>query len=579
MVAKTRKAEQKIPLRQEKNSGADALRACLENAGQSMDESCPVAVLGTNNGTYYFISPLGEVRKFSEQQMNEAGIQGLFGGDLAWLQAYFPIEPGKGKAQTGCEFNVAAVRVYLISRCYKKEIFDDSAPVRSVGVWKNKSGEMPIVHCGNTVLINGAWVKSGFYEGGIIYPAAPAVTRPADNPATTQECREILAGLECWNFELPQGPELALGLLGQAFIAGALDWKAHALFYGPQGSGKTTLARYISAALGSMAHTVANNYTEAGLRQGMSNQARAVLLDEMEADGAYGAMKPVIRMLRQMSSSEGANIRRGTPGGHAQNFRLNGCVMMFCILPPHMEPQDRARIARLKLLPLKLQDNASFNEKQMIRRAQELAPKLFCRAISRAEHFAQACASFKAHLAAAKNLTSRAADQLAAILAGADIFLFNYPPEEADSFEERMEFIQPLIDEWSMDEEENEGQQCLTRLYSSPLNVYSRDENKTIGSVILEALDAQEGKFAREALKQVGILAKDYHTDNHYIMIANNHEGLHRIFRGSKWEGGGWVTSLRYLPGSGSTKNAVRFAGTQMRATIIPAQHLPAAGE
>jgi len=90
---------------------------------------------------------------------------------------------------------------------------------------------------------------------------------------------------------------------------------------------------------------------------------------------------------------------------------------------------------------------------------------------------------------------------------------------------------------------------------------------------------ARQGKFAREALKQTGILVKDYHTDEPHILIANNHEGLHRIYRASKWEGGGWITVLRYLPGTGVTKNAVRFAGTQMRATFVPKPYLPEKGE
>lgn len=136
----------------------------------------------------------------------------------------------------------------------------------------------------------------------------------------------------------------------------------------------------------------------------------------------------------------------------------------------------------------------------------------------------------------------------------------------------------PLIQDWQWDEEENEGQQCLTRLYSSPITPYGREE-KTIATMILEGLDNQSGNFARDALKQIGILIKDYHTQAPHLLIANNHEGLSRVFKGSKWEGGGWITALRYLDEVKSAPLPVRFSGVLSRATIVPAGLLPQKGE
>lgn len=554
-------------------AGEDKLKTLMAQAENFA--SCPIKALGAHNGAYFFMSGMGEIRRFRPNDMNEAGFQSLFDGDLEWLQEHFPITVSGNRSATGCEFNIPAARAHFIRLCSLKGLFDDTTPVRRVGVWPSKSYNDIIIHCGDTVFMNSEWQPAGFETDGAIYPAVPPIKQPADNAANLEECRFILDTLKSWNFELPQGPEIALGLLGQAYIAGALNWKSHGLFYGSQGSGKTTLARFIAAALGPMAHAPTNNYTEAGLRQTMSNQSRTLLLDEMEHDSGSGSMRAVIKMIRQMSSGEGANIQRGSPGGQAQNFRLNGAVMMFCIHPTHLEPQDRARITRLKIKPLTYQTLPDIENR--IKQAEPLSLKLWRRAIERIEHFQSAFAGFKATLMN-EGLTARAADQIATILAGADILLYNHPPEDTDSWQERMQTAQSLIQDWQWDEEENEGQQCLTKLYSSPITPYGREE-KIIATMILEGMDSQSGNFARDALKQIGILIKDYHTQAPHLLIANNHEGLARVFKGSKWEGGGWITALRYLDDVKAAPEAQRFSGVVSRATIIPAPLMPQKGE
>lgn len=71
----------------EKNKPAkkNAVSKAIQNRKampDKMQAECPIEILGTNGGYYYFITPLGEIRKFTETQLNEATLQGLFGGDL-----------------------------------------------------------------------------------------------------------------------------------------------------------------------------------------------------------------------------------------------------------------------------------------------------------------------------------------------------------------------------------------------------------------------------------------------------------------------------------------------------------------
>jgi len=251
--------------------------------------------------------------------------------------------------------------------------------------------------------------------------------------------------------------------------------------------------------------------------------------------------------------------------------------MMFCISPPPLEPQDLSRITRLRLLPLtaKQKSGGKARVKAAIARAAELAPKLWRRAIDRPDHFEKALSMFHSYMTGHMNLSARAADQFGTILAGLDIFMCDYPPEETDSVEKRVEMIRPLIEEWIANEDtENEGQLCLNRLFSSPVNL-GRSDNKTIGKLILEAMDASKGDWARETLLQMGLMLKDFHTKTPCLLVANQHENLRRTaFQDSKWKDG-WMDALRSLPGIGAAGNGISFDGVFSRASAVPFEYLP----
>ena len=59
------------------------------------------------------------------------------------------------------------------------------------------------------------------------------------------------------------------------------------------------------------------------------------------------------------------------------------------------------------------------------------------------------------------------------------------------------------------------------------------------------------------------------------LLVANQHVGLARIFEGSKWSDGRWVTALRYLDGAAPHSKAVRMAGALTRATRLSLELMP----
>src|SRR6185437_9552360 len=108
------------------------------------------------------------------------------------------------------------------------------------------------------------------------------------------------------------------------------------------GSGKSKFLGFAAAALGPQA-IEANNFSEAGLRQSLADEARMLCLDEAETGQgekatAFG-IEQVIRLIRQMSGGGGVKGVRGTADGIAHNFQLPGSAMLACINPP---PTDAA---------------------------------------------------------------------------------------------------------------------------------------------------------------------------------------------------------------------------------------------
>lgn len=527
-------------------------------------DGCLLTPLGHRDGVYYFLSPAGEVRRIAGDKMNARAISSLVDGEVTWFSKCF-----NSNARAG--FDDYAAADYLRRVCREAGFFDPETPQRGPGVWR--VGNDLVVHAGDALLINKKWQRAGIVRGGAIYPASAPIPRPSENPATKEVGRHLLDTLKRWTFSLEIGPELIVGFIGEALLCGAIPWRAHVAVQGQGGTGKTLLTELIAAALGGAAHEVSSDFTEAGLRQSLTGQARAILLDEAEQSEGSLTVVGVIRLLRLMSSRDGALVRRGTAGGSAQLFRVNGVAFLAAVLLPNLAPQDRSRITCLDLGPLDPAVSTS-ETGAAIDKLRAASPALWARAIHEWRRFLETFEAYRAGLIQ-RGCTARTADQLATLAAGRDLLLHDDVPQ-ADGLAHEIERLAPLIAAGQTESTEGEGINCWTHLITSPVDPSHRDEGRTVGELLQRALKP-EGTTARKILEAIGIkIVND--VPNQLVLVSNNHNALARIFKDTHWASGEWVTALRYLPGARAYPNekakesVPRFGASRQRATAIPAE-------
>ncbi len=533
---------------------------------------CPITPLGHRSRAYYFLSPAGELLELKAREFTEIGLISLFDGDRTWLFKQFKRTNSDGDV-TG--FKVKVSGAWLMQACAKQGLFDPATPVRGPGVWRDGDNQV-LVHSGDAILTNGEWVKPGLRRNGYIYAALPKLERPAATPADAELGKALLAALRRWNYELDIGPEIVCGFIGAAMLGGAPRWRAHLYVLAEYGSGKSFLAELVAAALGAAAHPATNSYTEAGLRQALTGEARAIILDEAEHDEGRGRVAKVIELIRFMSSGEGARALRGTTGGQAQGFQVTGCAYLSSVLRGKLKPQDRSRITMIELGPLPHGTETVDAVDQVLtdQAAMRVAsPALRARAIAGWPRFLASFEAYRSGLLAAGS-RPREADQLATLAAGRDLLIHDDVPEPA-VVETEVSRFDELIDNCREDEEQNEGLLCLTHLYSQTPDLWRGSDRCTIARLILAAMDETVGD-TRTVLGNFGLkLVHWREAKRRALLVANNHGGLDRLFADTRWSDGAWKRALRYLPGARAAEGHARFAGVQSRATLVPAEHLP----
>ncbi len=178
-------------------SGEDPAGDANRNEGRPMrylPDGCPVIPVGTEDGLFYFLTALGELRGLKPDQVANRHIVAMFAPDSQYLLEQWPrrklvaVTDDNGDKVEDADGNVVKewittgwhsedVSNLLMDVAARQGVWNARERVRGKGSWLGDDGSL-IIHSGSHVLFDGMWRRPGLYDK-MVYPSATPVPRPA----------------------------------------------------------------------------------------------------------------------------------------------------------------------------------------------------------------------------------------------------------------------------------------------------------------------------------------------------------------------------------------------------------------
>ncbi|MDD2794378.1 ATP-binding protein [Acidocella sp.] len=534
--------------------------------------ACPVTPLGHFNGKFWFLNIVGEKRDLSARQLGaRAELAALFLGDMAWLERSFKAFTPEGQPNG---FKISKACEYLMSACREAGMFGEHVIIRRPGVWLGENG-VPVAHCGDALFIEGEKFPAGQKVAGQIFATAPRMAYPAAKPADVLVARDFADDIRnFWKLAIEGGEIIALGLVGQGYLAAALSWRANGFICGGSNSGKSKLLELLHGMVPLSHYT--NETSKAGVEGAVAGRALPIFIDESsDRAGGQGA-QVLLDMVLSSSSGEGTKGHRGTVDGGVRTIEVVGSAIMASINPPEMQPQHRSRFAIVELLrPDEGEDNtAPMNA--AIARAKAAGPALFARALQGFNRYKDSLGAFRTALGAA-GCVAREMDQLGAILAGYWVLAENGLPDAITAMQ-LVKMVAGFIVGAEEMRQDSAPRAVLAMLLSKVVKLdRSTDEDSIAKLLRLCFGDLSEETALREqyvrVLSRWGIRpvracdlvdrqgrAVPRLAEGDGLWIDDRWQPLKAIFAGTPYDGGRWIMELRRLPSAKKARENVRVS-------------------
>lgn len=528
----------------------------------------PFTPLGFLESRYYYYSFL--LQKIVALTPREHQKENLFNlAPLSYWKAHYT-------GNKGIEWERAVDS--LIQTCAAEGLFNPQNVIGR-GIWLIDS--KGITHYGDQVLIEGIKYPPKEIPRHIAGKKVFEVLESLhlDEPDKNADFAQIEVMLKRLHFQTPHAPMLLAGAVVCAMAAGALHWRPHTWITGKSGSGKSAVIKVILLILRNCTEHYVGETTEAGIRQDMRQDCRAIVFDEAEPKNPAAIIKinNVLNLLRQASSDETGKIAKGTVTGKGMNYKIRSCGFLASINANLPEEPDKNRFQLLEMgesLPKEDYDKWQFE-------AENIFTKGFQAALHNrvSENIVTLAANAKifASVLAQRFKDNRAGDQYGAIFAGA------YFLTSTQSVTKEMASDLMMGVKFPPEKDQKGAVADCDYLWNYMLDrmiTFKKEHKNTYGNIqiisfdrpLAEIIEAAVGNYsppnyvkedAERALADRGLKAViEDNADGistQYIAVSTNHSAIGDLIFRSRCGGLEWPPILRRITGARVSKKVYRI--------------------
>lgn len=424
--------------------------------------------------------------------------------------------------------------------------------VRGCGIWQ-ESG-VPIYNAGDVCFTvkGGDIVTCDNIRGdGLIYERGEGLPHPAKVMLSNEEGRALVDYLGAYAWRDPVSAVLFAGFIAHGVIAGFLEVRAHLWINSPAGTGKSRMIKRFKGVLGDLLLQFTGGTSEAGIRQKIGNDARAVFLDEMEAANGDKSSKLALEKIMSLvrRATDGEKSIMGGQDSVPIEFTARSAFALFSIGNSIKREADRSRFVNLHIRPnegdtvFRLRDEAA-------ERLSGITPgKLIARMMLMAPLVVENAKRISERLSAeVEFLKGRRAELLGILLASAHALTCC----DVISADEVGRCVSMIKGSSFAEEEETDAKRCFREIMESRVSHHKDTIWEYVCHVIRMWRQGEKSDGLRE-LQSVGIdLYKPHeHSGDKlpYLFVCDANRQLSSILADTDWAAG-WSDVLRNLPGA-----------------------------